>query len=445
MSVAFRTILPLFLVVIVCILSVEGTFRRPLNNFIRHFHSLDYDRDDVHRRQKRALELSPHADVHIKFNAFGKNLTMHMRRNHEIFAPGFKIVDEDENPIAYDYSRFFHGSLEGHPGSYCMGLLDKGRFQGKINIKDDEWHIEPAEKYFPDDQEFHSVIYSHHDLDYEFNYGHAKIPDRPTTFKGSSYEQKKMQAAMAEQMKAAKDKNDKAHSRSKRGSKNRHHNTCYLKVVADHLFMRKFVRRETAIDQMVLHYKAVEYIFRNQTFNSTDPKYGAYFNPEGIGFRIKEVHVWKDKNKVPASLRPDFISVYRLLDLFSEMNHSSVCEAFLFTDRSFDNGVMGLAWIAYPYGQAGGICDSYTNYGGKMKSYNTGLISFKLFNREAPPPVTEITFAHELGHAFGAQVPISLNVFSVHCNLSEEALEFPAYQFASTLKNFSQEHGVSLA
>ena len=63
-----------------------------------------------------------------------------------------------------------------------------------------------------------------------------------------------------------------------------------------------------------------------------------------------------------------------------------------------------MAWIGYPQGQAGGICDRYANFGGKLRSYNTGLVTFKLYARDLPPAVTEITFAHELGHAFGAHV-----------------------------------------
>ena len=60
----------------------------------------------------------------------------------------------------------------------------------------------------------------------------------------------------------------------------RHKNTCNMKLVADHLFMKKFVRRETAIDEMVYHYQAVEYIFRNQTFNTTN-QLDSSFSPEG--------------------------------------------------------------------------------------------------------------------------------------------------------------------
>ena len=86
---------------------------------------------------------------------------------------------------------------------------------------------------------------------------------------------------------------------------------------------------------------------------------------------------------------------------------SSVCISFIssYLTICFSIlGIIGLAWIGYPQGQAGGICDRYANFGGKLRSYNTGLVTFKLYARDLPPAVTEITFAHELGHAFGAHV-----------------------------------------
>ena len=380
-----------------------GTSRKPLNSFIRHHERLSYDTVDVHARTRRAIELSPHADVAIKFEAHNKNFSMHLRRNHFIFAKEFKIVDGFGKNVPYDYSRFVHGNVEGHHRSYVMGKIDNGRFEGSIHLHDDQYHVEPAEKYFKDDTtaKYHSVIYSHHDVEHNARYGKAEVPDRPTTLKGSSL-YKKMEEEKKTLEKEEEELKKKGKHRYRRGTKNRHKNTCNLKLVADHLFMKKFVRRETAIDQMVMHYQAVEYIFRNQTFNTTG-EYDSFFSPEGVGFRIKEVHVWKE-DTVPKPFAPNHISVYRLLELFSRMNHSSACLAYLFTDRTFDDGIMGLAYLAYRYGQPGGICDPYAKYGEIWKTYNTGVITFQLYNREAPPLITEITFAHELGHSFGAQV-----------------------------------------
>lgn len=373
--------------------------KKPLNNFIRHHERLNYDTEDVDRRVRRAIDLSPYANVHIKFKAHNLNFTLHTRRNHHIFAKDFKIVDGFGNRIHYDFSKFIHGDVEGFPRSYVTGKIEKGRFEGSIHLNHDQFHVEPAERYFKDDSTavHHSVIYSHRDVEHNAKYGKAEVPERPSTLKGSSL----YKTMEAEKAKLEEESKEHGKQRYRRGTKNRHKNTCNLKLVGDHLFMKKFVRRETAIDQMVLHYQAVEFIFRNQTFNTTN-EYDSTFSPEGIGFRIKEVHIWLEES-VPTSLAPKHISIYRLLELFSRMNHSSVCLAYLFTDRSFDDGVMGLAYIAYRYGQPGGICDPYAKYGDTWKTYNTGIVTFQLYNREAPPIVTEITLAHELGHSFGAQ------------------------------------------
>ena len=120
--------------------------KRPLNNIIRHHDVITYDTEDVHTRTRRALSLSPFANVHIKFDAFDRNFSLHLTRNHDIFAGDFKIVDGHGNKIEYDYSRFYHGDVEGMHRSHCMGLINEGRFQGSIHTANDEYHIEPAER-----------------------------------------------------------------------------------------------------------------------------------------------------------------------------------------------------------------------------------------------------------------------------------------------------------
>ena len=77
--------------------------RKPLNSFIRHHERLSYDTEDVHRRMKRAIELSPHANIHIRFKAHNRNFTLHTVRNHFIFSNDFKIVDGFGKNIPYDY------------------------------------------------------------------------------------------------------------------------------------------------------------------------------------------------------------------------------------------------------------------------------------------------------------------------------------------------------
>lgn len=44
------------------------------------------------------------------------------------------------------------------------------------------------------------------------------------------------------------------------------------------------------------------------------------------------------------------IGVEKFLELNSEQNHDQYCLAYVFTDRDFDDGVLGLAWVGAPSG-----------------------------------------------------------------------------------------------
>jgi hypothetical protein len=70
----------------------------------------------------------------------------------------------------------------------------------------------------------------------------------------------------------------------------------------------------------------------------------------------------------------------RFLKLFSQENWSKYCLAHLFTYQSFENSVLGLAYVASPLKYTiGGICSqlkSWPNDRNSM-SVNTGLSSFK--------------------------------------------------------------------
>lgn len=45
------------------------------------------------------------------------------------------------------------------------------------------------------------------------------------------------------------------------------------------------------------------------------------------------------------------IGVEKFLELNSEQNHDDYCLAYVFTDRDFDDGVLGLAWVGAPAGK----------------------------------------------------------------------------------------------
>lgn len=65
----------------------------------------------------------------------------------------------------------------------------------------------------------------------------------------------------------------------------------------------------------------------------------------------------------------------------------------------------------------GGICEKYKPYTNKdkqiWKSLNTGVVSIVNYNKRVPQRVSELTFAHEVGHSLGS--PVNLDLKQLFC------------------------------
>ena len=72
------------------------------------------------------------------------------------------------------------------------------------------------------------------------------------------------------------------------------------------------------------------------------------------------------------------------MKLFGDEDWSSYCLAHLFTYETFDNGVLGLAYVSSPLVYAiGGICSaSGRSKKTSQSSVNTGLSSYKSFSQQ---------------------------------------------------------------
>lgn len=46
----------------------------------------------------------------------------------------------------------------------------------------------------------------------------------------------------------------------------------------------------------------------------------------------------------------------------------------------------------------------FQSYSGESKSLNTGIVTVKNYGAEVASVVTQVTFAHEIGHNFGSEV-----------------------------------------
>ena len=79
---------------------------------------------------------------------------------------------------------------------------------------------------------------------------------------------------------------------------------------------------------------------------------GTDFNPAGspIHFGIQRIVV--EQNPPPSGdpFANEFLGVQSFLDLHSRGDFSDFCLSYRFTNRDFDNGVVGLAYIGQPLG-----------------------------------------------------------------------------------------------
>lgn len=364
-------------------LSAGTSDPRPLGAFIKDFEPLNYDTAHLHSTHSRAV--SKDSDYEMQFDAFGKQHRLRLRQDKRIFTPDAVIQTGNGKPIDIDRSSFLTGEVVGEPGSKVHGVMEDGVFRGKIMGSKDSYYVEPAKRYIKDPK-FHSVIYNDKDVHYKANY--ADISKRLPN--------------LADRKRRDLEAESQTKSRKRRAPESeKQKNACTLALYADQRFTSLFGGQGEAAKKIIEHVQAVKVIYGSD-FNQT--KLDLY-SPYGITFRVKTITVYDDSD-VPDKYKPTNLGIDPMLDLLSDDNHDDVCEAFLFTDRDFDGGILGLAWIGNP-SSTGGVCSkNYDTGGGKKKSYNTGIVTLKLYGRFTPPKVSEVTFAHELGHGFGSQVSI---------------------------------------
>uniref|UniRef100_A0AAX7SXJ0 Disintegrin and metalloproteinase domain-containing protein 10 n=1 Tax=Astatotilapia calliptera TaxID=8154 RepID=A0AAX7SXJ0_ASTCA len=361
-----------------------GHYRNPLNKYIRHYEGLSYDTELVHSKHQRAKRALSHEDkyLHLDFHAHGRHFNLRMKRDTTLFSPDLKV----------------DGIFKITVGTLTHGSIVDGKFEGFIQSYHGTYYVEPAERYLEDkDVPFHSVIYHEDDIHYPHKYG----PEGGCADSSVFEKMKKYQTSAVEQPPKIVGSNKIFHTdldtqllRKKRMAQ-AEKNTCQLFIQTDHLFFKYYKSREAVIAQISSHVKAIDAIYQGTDFMGI----------RNISFMVKRIRIntTNDERDKSNPFRFANIGVEKFLELNSEQNHDDYCLAYVFTDRDFDDGVLGLAWVGAPSGSSGGICEKSKLYSdGKKKSLNTGIITVQNYASHVPPKVSHITFAHEVGHNFGS-------------------------------------------
>uniref|UniRef100_A0A8C1KF80 Disintegrin and metalloproteinase domain-containing protein 10 n=1 Tax=Cyprinus carpio TaxID=7962 RepID=A0A8C1KF80_CYPCA len=374
-------------------------YGKPLSKYIRHYEGLSYDTDVLHSKHQRAKRALSHQDqfLHLDFHAHGRHFNLRMKRDTSLFAPDLK-VEVSGVEIPYDTSHIYTGEIYGEKGTLTHGSIVDGKFEGFIKSHQGTYYVEPSERYLKDQNvPYHSVIYHEDDIDYPHKYGAEGGCADHTVFE----RMKKYQASAVEE--PTQQKNHVIDEEMADGPvilRNRRaaqveRNTCQLFIQTDHLFFRYYGTREAVIAQISSHVKAIDSIYQSTDFQGI----------RNISFMVKRIKIntTDDEKDRTNPFRFPNIGVEKFLELNSEQNHDDYCLAYVFTDRDFDDGVLGLAWVGAPAGSSGGICERNKQYSdGKKKSLNTGIITVQNYASHVPPKVSHITFAHEVGHNFGS-------------------------------------------
>ncbi|XP_036440285.1 disintegrin and metalloproteinase domain-containing protein 10 [Colossoma macropomum] len=400
MDLTHSAFIKLFLL-LYCLSDSRGQFENRLNKYIRNYEGLSYDTDSLHSKHQRAKRALSHEDkfIHLDFHAHGRHFNLRMKRDTSLFAPDLKVeISGEETP--YDTSHIYTGELFGEEGSLTHGSIVDGKFEGFIQSYQGTYYVEPAERYLKDrDVPYHSVIYHEGDIDYPHKYGREGGCADHSVFE----RMKKYQASAVETPAQEKNRQHEEHDERmdgpvilrKRRAAQAEKNTCQLFIQTDHLFFKYYGTREAVIAQISSHVKAIDSIYQSTDFQGI----------RNISFMVKRIRINMTADETDRSnpFRFANIGVEKFLELNSEQNHDDYCLAYVFTDRDFDDGVLGLAWVGAPSGSSGGICEKNKLYSdGKKKSLNTGIITVQNYASHVPPKVSHITFAHEVGHNFGS-------------------------------------------
>ncbi|XP_048750317.2 disintegrin and metalloproteinase domain-containing protein 10-like [Ostrea edulis] len=360
----------------------------PITHILHDYQPIHYDHLLLKTQHERIRRSAIHT-VEVEFRSHHRNFKVRLKRDTQVFHPDV-IIETSHAPLKMDTSFLYTGALQDEI-SKVYGLINpEGHFQGQIHTTNETYFVEPSSLYFKQSPSFHSIIYTLHDVNH--NTSSFCQADRTrqmmmnnipldTQFEENNQWKHRytFDAYLPERRKRAVDPAK---------------TVCSLYIQADHTFYQKYSSNvDTVVSQLSAYVQAINSIFNPIDFDGDN-------SADNIGFQVKRMKVHTDPNAAGYKFN-GYFSVEKFLDLHSTDDYSQYCLSYMFTDRDFDGGVLGLAWVA-SLTKAGGICEEYRSYSGESKSLNTGIVTVKNYGSAVASVVTEVTFAHEVGHNFGS-------------------------------------------
>uniref|UniRef100_A0A0R3RQS1 ADAM 17-like protease n=1 Tax=Elaeophora elaphi TaxID=1147741 RepID=A0A0R3RQS1_9BILA len=374
---------------------IKGEGETDLNERLKYYEIIKVNR----RIEKRGIVDSSilyNKQERLIFRAFNRFFDIYLTPKRGILHTNFKCREIDgygnEKICAVNPDEHFGGHLHGAADSVVtISYNDEGSLLGTVQSDGEIYVFEPAKIYFKTAHPWEVLAYRNSDL--KRNYEKENGSFCSSVLIGNPNNASFLQPVRVKRLSV------------KRLSA--HKNRCALRVVADYRFFRTIGNGSQAFSARYL----INVIDRvNALYTTTD--WG--IDEDGrrlinMGFMIKEMII----HTSPTLDQPNHYNsdgdikrnVKAVLDNFSRNQGSDkYCLVHLFTAQSFENGVLGLAYISSPeLDSAGGICSVQNRDRLGVVYYNTALSSTKathggtVVSREA-----DIVTAHELGHNWGA-------------------------------------------
>uniref|UniRef100_A0A3B4WSB3 ADAM metallopeptidase domain 17a n=1 Tax=Seriola lalandi dorsalis TaxID=1841481 RepID=A0A3B4WSB3_SERLL len=345
-----------------------------LNSVLSDFEVLPLADLKLHSVRKRDVHTQSHLERLVSFSALHRHFKLYLTTNTDLFTDNFKAVFLDKHGREENYDIQLQNYFTGH---VPLWRFTDSPADGRLLV------------YRSDDIKNLSRIVSPKVC----GYVHAEDMDllKLLIDHQNSYQL--------------------YHHREKRYVHDHKKNTCPLLLVADYRFFKHMGRGQESVtlNYLIELIDRVDDIYRNTTWDDEFKGYGVQIHqvrpPELAG--TNWVHYNMEDSPVKGK---EVWDVKRLLEQFSSDiagNASTVCLAHLFTYQDFDEGTLGLAYVAPSKAQAlGGLCPKpyYPYHSAKKPSYlNTGLTSTKNYGKTILTKEADLVTTHELGHNFGAE------------------------------------------
>ncbi|KAL4216376.1 adam dec1 [Mactra antiquata] len=337
----------------------------------------------------------------FKFKAFERTFTTILRRDNGHISPDF-LLETSAGHSKTELPLLYSGTIQ-EDGSKIQGVLKKkGHFEGSITSQNETFYIESASHHFDDVTNFHTIIYKHSDVIFNTSQSFCAQSKLFNTQKSLISDIEIENLSTKRYLNGSNTNSNfeyqaNKHSRRKTRSVDPRKKICELYLQVDHLFYNKYDGDvDTIIEKLSEHVQAANAIYNKIDFDKSG-------NPDHLGFIIKKIKIWDDPTVKEYRYDGNYAVDY-FLTIHSKYNYTGFCLSYMFTNRDFSDGVLGLAWIAdKATSVAGGVCETHKKFNGIGMSLNCGVLTFRNYGSDVPSAVSYPTFAHELGHSLGAE------------------------------------------